>query len=205
MIVPMSDRFGRTTAGVVQQVQSGTPYGAAGSVRTGAIVGNLGYETPPDSVTYFFTDRDAFRTDSMYRTDLSLNYLRRLPGLTKGEFFAQVQVLNLFDRFQLYNLTGNGINTTVLSAVTTPSRFQAFDPFTERPVQGVHWDYGSTFRRSDGRWCAHATAHVPVRSRREVLRRGGQAPGSDPGSGTGSDPGPDTGSGLPQVRTISAT
>ena len=29
--------------------------------------------------------------------------------------------------------------------MTAPSRFQPFNPFTERPVQGVHWDYGRTF------------------------------------------------------------
>jgi hypothetical protein len=144
-IVPMNERLGRTTVGVVQVLQSGTPYGAVGSVRSGAIVGDLGYETPPDSVTYYFTARDAFRTESMYRTDVSLNYVHRLPGATRGEFFAHAQVLNLFNQFQLFNLTSNGINTTVLSAVSTPSRFQPFDPFTERPVQGVHWDYGSNF------------------------------------------------------------
>ena len=66
-------------------------------------------------MTYYFADRDAFRTDNMYRTDLSVNYVHRLPGLTRGEIFAQVQVLNLFDQFQLFNLTGNGINTTVLA------------------------------------------------------------------------------------------
>src|SRR6185295_7536389 len=56
--VPFSDRWGQVTVGVLEQINSGTPYGALGSVRTGDFVDNPGYVEPPDTVSYWFTDRD---------------------------------------------------------------------------------------------------------------------------------------------------
>ncbi|MBA3887152.1 MAG: TonB-dependent receptor [Acidobacteria bacterium] len=149
--VPFVERFGRLNLGVVQQVQSGTPYGASGLVRTGAFVQNPGYLTPPVSVTYSFTDRDHFRTETMQRTDLALNYSFRLPGgPDRRELFAQFQVLNAFNTFQLFNISTNAINSTVLTAFDAPTRFEPFNPFTDTPVQGVHWDYGDRFGQATG-------------------------------------------------------
>jgi outer membrane receptor for ferrienterochelin and colicin len=149
--IPFVERLGRLNLGVIQQVQSGTPYGAAGSVRTGPYVQNPGYLTPPTSVTYFFTDRDHFRTATMQRTDLALNYSYRLPGgIDRREIFAQFQLLNAFNTFQLFNINTNAINTTVLTAFDEPGRFQAFNPFIETPVQGTHWDYGTQFGEPTG-------------------------------------------------------
>jgi hypothetical protein len=148
--LPVGERFGRLNLGVIQQVQSGTPYGAFGSARTIDIVPDLGYLTPPDPVGYFFTDRDEFRTETMVRTDLALNYNFRLPGGTRREVFAQFQLLNAFNNFALFNLATNAINTTVLTAVDEPDQFQTFNPFTETPVKGVHWDYGDQFGQATG-------------------------------------------------------
>jgi outer membrane receptor for ferrienterochelin and colicin len=147
--LPFAERLGRLNVGVIQQVQSGTPYGAFGSIRTDAYVTNPGYLTPPDTVTYHFTDRDAFRTDTMLRTDLALNYSYALPGSGR-ELFAQFQMLNVFDSFQLFNINTNAINTTVLTAVDEPDRFQEFNPFTETPVRGTHWDLGERFGQATG-------------------------------------------------------
>jgi hypothetical protein len=146
--LPISKRFGGVTLGVLEQINSGTPYGALGSIRTGAFVNDPGYAEPPDTVSYWFTGRDAFRTDNMFRTDLSINYEYRLGG--KATLFGQAQVLNVFDQFQLFNLASNAINTTVLTAVDDPDRFSTFNPFTERPVQGVHWDYDDRFGTPTG-------------------------------------------------------
>ena len=68
----------------------------------------------------------------------------------RAQLFAQLQVLNLFNQFQLFNINSNAIDTTVLTAVDDPDRFQTFNPFTERPVQGVHWDYGEEFGKPVG-------------------------------------------------------
>jgi hypothetical protein len=146
--LPIGERFGNVTLGALEQINSGTPYGALGSIRTGSYVSNPGYVEPPDTVSYWFTDRDGFRTETMYRTDLSVNYGYRLQGRT--ELFAQIQVLNVFNQFQLFNISSNAINTSVLTAVDDPDRFRTFNPFTEQPVQGVHWDYGDEFGEPTG-------------------------------------------------------
>ena len=77
------------------------------------------------------------------------------------QLFGQLQVLNVFNQFQLCacgsTVFGTGsaanaggvnlqrIDTTVLTPGTTASRFAAFNPFTTTPVRGVNWDYGPTF------------------------------------------------------------
>jgi outer membrane receptor protein involved in Fe transport len=135
--------------GVIQQVESGTPYGAAGTVVVSPFVDNPGYALPQDFATYFFTGRDAFRTETMMRTDLSVNVARSLGG--GSEVFAQFQVYNALNQFQLFNSVHGDINTTVLTALDDPDRFAYFDPFTEEPVQGEHWDYGSKFGQAVGK------------------------------------------------------
>ena len=60
--VPAPDALGRVSLGALQTFNSGTGYGASGPVDTRPYVTNPGYATPPASVTYFFTDRDAFKT-----------------------------------------------------------------------------------------------------------------------------------------------
>jgi hypothetical protein len=141
--LPFSERLGTFTVALFEQINSGTPYGALGSIDSSPYITNPGYRTPPATVNYWFTDRDAFHTETMFRTDFSFNYEYQLAG--RSRLFGQIQVLNLFNQFQLFNISSNAIDTTVLTAVDDPDRFQAFDPFTTRPVQGVHWDYGEDF------------------------------------------------------------
>jgi outer membrane receptor protein involved in Fe transport len=141
--LPFFERLGTFTVALFEQINSGTPYGAVAAIESGPYVSNPGYRQPPATVNYWFTDRDAFRTDAMFRTDFSLNYEHALAG--RSRLFGQIQVLNLFNQFQLFNISSNAIDTTVLTAVDDPDRFQPFNPFTERPVQGVHWDYGEEF------------------------------------------------------------
>jgi Carboxypeptidase regulatory-like domain/TonB dependent receptor len=141
--LPLPERLGNFTVALFEQINSGTPYGALGNIDSRDYVTDPGYQTAPATVNYWFTDRDAFKTETMFRTDFSLNYTFGLGGTS--QLFAQLQVLNLFNQFQLFNINSNAIDTTVLTAVDDPDRFQAFNPFTERPVQGVHWDYGEEF------------------------------------------------------------
>ena len=60
---------GTLTIGMIQQMASGSPYGAVGQVNTRPFVTNPGYQTPPASVDYYFTARDAFHVGSS-RVDL---------------------------------------------------------------------------------------------------------------------------------------
>lgn len=141
--VPMSPAAGRLNVSGVLQVQSGTPYAAIGTVDVRPYVTNPGYITPQggSSVNYYFSARDAYRTDTRKRFDLSLNYSHKLVG--RAQLFAQAQILNLFNTFAL-EYQGS-INTTVLTARNDSKRFKKFNPFTETPVEGVHYAFGPQF------------------------------------------------------------
>jgi hypothetical protein len=155
------------TLSVLQAIESGVPYNASNSngvdPRPYVTNPNNAYLTPPASTTtaYYFGPRDEFHTEGQRRTDLALNYVYRIPGASRMQLFGQVQVLNVFNQFQLCACgstvfgTGSAANaggvnlqrldTTVLTPGTTASRFAAFNPFTSTPVRGVNWDYGPNF------------------------------------------------------------
>ena len=122
-----------------------TPYDASGSVDTRPFVTNPGYLTPPANVGYSFLPRDAFRTETLVRTDLALNYSHKLPGRSGHEVFVQAQLLNAFNQFQLIDVQGGNIDTSVLTRVTNGATYAVFNPFTTAAVQGTNWDYGPRF------------------------------------------------------------
>ncbi|HEY7292734.1 MAG TPA: TonB-dependent receptor [Vicinamibacterales bacterium] len=148
------------TLSALQTITSGVPYGAvsATGVNPALYVTNPGYSNPPNgtNTTYYFTDRDAFRTDGERRTDLAANYVYHVRHLGTTEVFGQLQVLNVFNQFQLCGCGGtvfqNGgsvtqtrIDQTVLTPITNPSQYASFNPFTTQPVQGVNWALGPNF------------------------------------------------------------
>ena len=82
------------TLSVLQTIASGVPYGAVGQVNTAPFVTNPGYLTPQGSlgtVNYYFTARDAFRTEIGKRTDLSAsyNYALKSSGSRHIDLFFQ--------------------------------------------------------------------------------------------------------------------
>jgi hypothetical protein len=142
---------------LLQNFASGQPYGANGPVNTRPFVTNPGYVTPPASVGYWFTNRDRFRTDDIMSTDIALNYSFLWGAFGKQfEVFVQPEVLNVFndDGTEL-------VNTSVFTRTNRSTSFcpgfaatcnaadritlQAFNPFTEQPVEGVHWVKGPDF------------------------------------------------------------
>ncbi len=140
---------------LLQQFNSGLPYGAVGSVRSSLFVPDPGYETPPARVTYYFTARDEFRTDDILRTDLSLNYAFKFRDV---ELFLQPEMLNIFDaedfdttdtRFLDQSVasfdTGGLCNDAPIDPITRTRRCLNFNPFTDTPVEGVHWQKGANF------------------------------------------------------------
>jgi hypothetical protein len=155
------------TLSVLQALESGVPYGAVNTngvdPRPYVTNPNNAYLTPPASTatTYFFGPRDEFHTEGQVRTDFAANYVYKLPGAGRMQLFGQLQVLNVFNQFQLCacgsTIFGTGsaanaggvnlqrLDTTVLTPGTTASRFAAFNPFTTTPVRGVNWDYGPLF------------------------------------------------------------
>jgi hypothetical protein len=160
---PMPQGAGSLTFGLLQQVGSGTPYGAVGTgssgINSAPYVINPGYIGPPGpggTVDYYFTARDAFRTETTFRTDLSVNYGYRIhAGRAQPELFFHGEVLNLFRDFQICGCGASAFSnggatdlTTIGQAVRSPRNaptvYQAFNPFTTTPVRGVNWDVNTS-------------------------------------------------------------
>ena len=115
----------------LHSLDTGTPYGAVGTIATGAYVPNaaaLGYKGPPSSENYYFTARDAFRTPTINRTDLALNFGFKFHALADFEVFLSPQVINLFN-----NQGVVVVNTAVVTNLQQSANFAKFNPFTEQP------------------------------------------------------------------------
>jgi VWFA-related protein len=158
------------TISVLQDWATGVPYGAGGGLASGQsgfsasafvdarpYVTDVGYATPQGGVreTYYYTARDAFRTEASRRTDMAANYTYRVPGNLSLDAFLQVQVLNVFNVQDLCacgsDVFNNGggvalsrIGSGVLTPVSTAS-LAPFNPFTTTPVQGVNWNYNTNW------------------------------------------------------------
>ncbi len=146
--VPLPKSVGQVSASVLQTYDTGVPYGAVGAVASRRNVTNPGYVSPPASVTYFYTSRDAFRTDNVTRTDVSLNYSKTIGPV---EVFLQPQIVNLFNN-QSFGGDFRYFNTTVEDATSRPANYVHFNPFTSTPVQGArntgaNWNLGPNFGR----------------------------------------------------------
>jgi hypothetical protein len=125
---------------LIESYNSGTPYGAAGLVSSRGFVTNPGYLAVPASFTYYYTSRDAFRTQGITSTDVALNYSYRFSTWNKGvEIFVQPQILNLLNEKGVAN-----VNASVRDSTTTRA-LQPFNPFTQDPVEGVNWQKGPNF------------------------------------------------------------
>ena len=101
---------------------------------------SLGYLTPPASISYFFGGRGSITTDDIFRTDLALNYRLQLGGV---QLFVQPEVINLFDAQGVVSY-----DEEVLTNADDDS-LAPFNPFTETPVEGVHWRKGPNFGKPD--------------------------------------------------------
>jgi hypothetical protein len=148
--------LGRLNFSLLERYHSALSYSASGTidVRKGTANGpadgvvNPGYETPPSNVTYYFSDRGAFRVDPISSTDLGLNWY--LPSFSGARGFIEVDLLNVLGQQGIED--PDFINQTVLTRrqtaclqTGTNTRCVAFNPFTTTPQQGVNWQYGPTF------------------------------------------------------------
>ena len=142
--LPLSEQYGNLSVSAVEQINTGSPYFAAGPVNPNTYLTNtFGYQTPPTQAAYFFTDRDGFRTDTVYRTDLAVNYGFRLRGLAASELFFQAQVWNLFNQAAIADV--NNIDVTTRTRDGGTAALTAFNPFVTAPQQGVNWEPGPNF------------------------------------------------------------
>jgi hypothetical protein len=175
--LPLSEKAGVLDMSLLFGAASGVPYvlNSASTSAPGLTVGqidprpyvvNPGYANPLQSTTtvdYFFFPRDKYRTEAQYRTDFSMNYKHRLVGHADG--FFHMEVLNIFDQFQLCGCGGtvfnNGggsdvrqINTSVQTRATAgaASGLVVFNPFTQTPVEGVNWRLAPNFGTAASRY-----------------------------------------------------
>jgi outer membrane receptor protein involved in Fe transport len=137
--VPLRPAFGKVALGFMQRLDSGLGYDYNMTIDSRPYVTNPGYITPPSSVTYYVSDRGEFHFNSISRTDLSLSWNRRLPGWTSAQVFFRGVVTNVFNTLRL-----DSFNTTIIGR-SGDTTLAAFNPFTETPVEGVHWKKGPSF------------------------------------------------------------
>ncbi|HEX2225151.1 MAG TPA: TonB-dependent receptor [Thermoanaerobaculia bacterium] len=144
---------------LLQRYHSALPYSAIGTidVRRGTSTGpangvvNPGYVTTPSSLTYYFSDRGAFRLDDITSTDLGVNWYA--PPLRGVSLFIEADILNLFNEQGLQD--PDFIDKTVLTRrqttclqTGTNERCLPFNPMAgEAPQEGVHWQKGPNFGR----------------------------------------------------------
>ena len=128
---------------LLQTFVSGTPYSNVASIDSVPYVGDpadLGYASNPGTQNYYFSERGAYRTEDVTRTDLALNYSFFIDVFGgQLELFIQPEVINVFNESAVVDP-----NTRTLSA-RNDSSLQTFNPFTETPVEGVHWRKGDSF------------------------------------------------------------
>jgi hypothetical protein len=118
--------------GWIESLESGRPYSAIVRIDSRPYVADPGYLSEPSRVDYYLSGRGAYTTDSIHRSDLALTYAY-LFGRGDVELFVQPQLVNLFNEDGAID-----VNRTVTALA-------AFNPFTETPVEGVHWQKGPSF------------------------------------------------------------
>ncbi|MDP9194079.1 MAG: TonB-dependent receptor [Acidobacteriota bacterium] len=143
--------LGDFNVSALQRFDSGTPYSLVGTVNPsfsanfygpglpGGVV-NPGYVSARTAENYFFSDRGEFRFDDQTATDLSVNYATKPGWLFGVQFFAQGEVINVFDEDAM-----TGFDTSILTAANTTT-LQRFNPLAgDVPVENVHWRKGPNF------------------------------------------------------------
>ena len=136
---PIPQAAGSLAVGFMQRYDSGLGYDHNMTVDSRPYVTNPGYITPPSTVAYYVSDRGEYRFNGTWRTDLSLTWNHKLPGLDKAEVFSRFVMNNVFN-----NLRVDSFNTTIISR-TGDTTLATFNPFTETPVEGVHWKRGPSY------------------------------------------------------------
>jgi len=137
--LPVAETLGGFDVGLVQRFDSGVSQDIAGSVDSRPYVTNPGYLNPTASVGYYFFPRGSYRFDSIWTTDLSIVWSKKLPRLRTTELFFRGVITNLF------NNSGQVAGDIGISTNYNNKAYKTFNPFTTQPVQGVNWDYGSAF------------------------------------------------------------
>ena len=147
----MPTPIGNFDVSLLQRFSTGLPYYASALVdprfdatRNPNGVVNPGYVSAPATVAYYFMNEGEFRTDDVTSTDLAFNYSLPIFGV---EAFFQSDIVNVFDEDAIaftHNTAGSVLQTAVF-VNRTRSSLAAFNPITETPQEGVHYDLHQNF------------------------------------------------------------
>jgi hypothetical protein len=143
--VMANDKYGMVIVTAVFNRESGRPYGAVAPVAVAGFASNPADLQPPVALDYYFTDRDAFRTDPLKRTDMGLSWRRSLFGTVHGDLFVNLHILNVFGATQVLNPQQYVVTRTAYTDAT----LQPFNPFTATPVRDVNWTFDDSGVRPD--------------------------------------------------------
>ncbi|MCU1347702.1 MAG: hypothetical protein JWO56_732, partial [Acidobacteria bacterium] len=140
--IPLPRAIGRLNVSILQSYDSGLPYSAVAAINVTRYAGapvNPGYNAIPNGL-YYFSGRGAYRTDNISTTSLAVRYARAIAG--DVELFAQGDLLNAFNRSGIADPSRLGTGVTTAATSTT---LQPFNPFTETPVEGTHYQRAANF------------------------------------------------------------
>ena len=135
---------------LLQNFDSGTRTSLDMSIDPRPYVTNPGYLTPPATVDYFIGGRGTLKHENITRTDLAVNYNLRLGGV---QLFVQPEILNVFNEQgidavdeEILSAVDCAPQTTGTLAAPCPEKgLQPFNPFTTKPIEGVHYIKGPNF------------------------------------------------------------
>ena len=137
--------LGPLSAAVLQSFDSGHPYSAVATIDPKSVLPNPGYALNLVSTgAYFFSGRGAFRTDDVYSTDVSLQY--DIP-FRAARLFLKGDVLNIFNNAAVVS-PGTDVADRFNSGAQ--SGLLAFNPFTDVPIEGVHYRLNPNFGKPTG-------------------------------------------------------
>jgi hypothetical protein len=139
---------------LLQSFDSGHPYSAVSDIDPTGLTPGTEYEGIPANPgyilnhiktgPYYFSERGAFRTDDVFSTDVAMSYEVPYRGL---RLFLKGDVLNVFN-----NAAVDSPGTEVVTRFRggPVSGLRAFNPFTETPIEGVHYRLSPTFGKPTG-------------------------------------------------------
>lgn len=139
MDVPVPHFIGNLNVSLLHSYDSGLPYSAVGTVDSLGYAGSPGspsYYNQAFNGTYYFSERGAYRYPNIKSTALAVRWARPIGRV---EFFAQGDVLNLFNKHDVIA----GKNTSVFTSVTSTARGSNFNLFTGTPVECPAWTLNS--------------------------------------------------------------
>jgi hypothetical protein len=164
--------FGNFNLSFIQSADSGRPYSAIGTVDPTGTNANFKFAGSPTipsyyvpspsnknvpsqlstSQNYYFSPRGAFRTPSVFSSDIALNY--ELP-IFRVALFGQGQIINIFNNSKVNNLVGGQFDTTVLTSRSNgiaATGLSPFNPFTDTPVECPQNAVAATCKGLNANW-----------------------------------------------------